>query len=36
MEYRVLTFEEFEKKFKSVKPNKAAEHDIDSNAIIKV
>ena len=36
IEYRVLTFEEFEKKFKSVKRNKAAGHDIDSNAIIKV
>ena len=37
MEYRDLIFEEFEKAFKSVKRNKAAEHhDIDSNVIIKV
>ena len=37
MEYRNLTFEEFEKAFKSVKHNKAAGHDdIDSNVIIKV
>ena len=37
MEYRDLTFEEFEKAFKSVKRNKAAGHDdIDSNVIIKV
>ena len=37
MEYRDLTFKEFEKAFKSVKRNKAAGHDdIDSNVIIKV
>ena len=37
MKYRDLTFEEFEKNFKSVKYNKAAGHDdIDTNAIIKV
>ena len=37
MEYKYLTFEEFEKAFKSVKHNKAARHnDIDSNIIIKV
>ena len=37
MEYKDLTFEEFEKAFKSVKHNKAAGHDdIDSNVIIKV
>ena len=31
MEYRDLTFEEFEKAFKSLKPNKVAGHDdIDS------
>ena len=37
MEYKELTFEEFEKAFKSVKHNKAAGHDdIDSNVIIKV
>ena len=37
MEYRDLTFEEFEKSFKSVKQYKAAGHDnIDSNVIIKV
>ena len=37
IEYRDLTFEEFEKAFKSVKRNKAAGHDdIDSNVIIKV
>ena len=37
MEHKDLTFEEFEKAFKSVKHNKAAGHDdIDSNVIIKV
>ena len=37
MEYRGLTFEEFEKVFKSVKRNKAAgHHDIGSNLKIKV
>ena len=37
IEYRDLTFEEFEKAFKSVKRNKAAGHDdIDSNVTIKV
>ena len=37
MEHKDLTFEEFEKAFKSVKHNKAAAHDdIDSNVIIKV
>ena len=37
MEYKYLTFEEFEKAFKSVKHDKAARHDdIDSNIIIKV
>ena len=37
MEYKELTFEEFEKAFKSVQHNKAAGHDdIDSNVIIKV
>ena len=37
MECRDVTFEEFEKTFKSVKYNKAAGHDyVDSNAIIKV
>ena len=37
MEHKDLTFEEFEKTFKSVKHNKAAGHDdIDSNVIIKV
>ena len=37
MEHEDLTFEEFEKTFKSVKHNKAAGHDdIDSNVIIKV
>ena len=36
MEYKDLTFEGFEKAFKSVKQNKAAgHHDIDSNIIIK-
>ena len=36
MEYKDLTFEGFEKAFKSVKQNKAAgHHDIDSNVIIK-
>ena len=36
MEHKDLTFEEFEKDFKSVKHNKAATHDdIDSNVIIK-
>ena len=37
MGYKDLTFEEFEKAFKPVKHNKAAEHDdINSNIIIKV
>ena len=37
MEYRDLTFEEFEKAFKSVKRSEGAEHDdIDSNVMIKV
>ena len=37
MEYRDLTFEEFQKAFKLVKCNKAARHDdIDSNVIIKI
>ena len=37
MEYRNLTFEEFEKAFNSVKHNKAAGHDdINGNVIIKV
>ena len=37
MEHEGLTFEEFEKTFKSVKHNKTAGHnDIDSNVIIKV
>ena len=37
MEYRHLTLEEFEKTYKSVNSNKAAEYDdIDSNVIIKV
>ena len=37
MEYKDLTFEKFEKTFKSVKHNKAAGHDdIDSNVIMKV
>ena len=37
MEYKDLTFEEFEKAFKSVKHKKAAWHDdIDRNVIIKV
>ena len=37
MEYKDLTFEVFEKAFKSVKHNKAAGHDVtDSNVIIKV
>ena len=37
MEHKDLTFEEFEKAFKSVKHNKAAGHDyIDNNVIIKV
>ena len=37
MEYKDLTFEEFEKVFKSVKHNKAAGHDdTDRNVIIKV
>ena len=37
MEYRDLSFEEFEKAFKSVKRNKAAGHDgFDSNVIIRV
>ena len=37
MEYRDLTFEEFEKAFKSVKHNKPnRHHDIDSNVVIKV
>ena len=36
MEYKVLTFEEFGKDFKSVKHNKAAGHDdFDSNVTIK-
>ena len=36
MEYRDLTFEEFEKAFKSVERHKAAvQDDIDSNVIIK-
>ena len=35
MEYKYLTFKEFEKAFKSVKHNKAAGHDdIDINVII--
>ena len=37
IEHEDLTFEQFEKAFKSVKHNKAAGHDdIDSNVIIKV
>ena len=37
MEYRELTFEEFEKALKSIKRNQAAGHDdIDSNVIIKL
>ena len=37
MEHQELTFEEFEKAFKSVKHNKAAGYDyIDSNTIMKV
>ena len=37
MEYKDLTFEEFEKAFNSVKHNKAAGHDdINGNVIIKV
>ena len=37
VEYRDLSFEEFQKAFKSVKHNKASGHDdIDSNVIIKV
>ena len=37
MKYRDLTFEQFEKAFKSIKRNKAARHDdIDNNVIIKV
>ena len=37
MEYRKLTFEEFEKALKSVKRNKAAvRDDIDSNIIIRI
>ena len=37
MEHKNLTFEEFEKVFKSVKHNKDAGHDdIDSNIMIKV
>ena len=37
MEYKDLTFEEFEKAFNSVKHNKAAGHDdIDSNVKIKI
>ena len=37
IEQKDLTFEQFEKAFKSVKDNKAAGHDdIDSNVIIKV
>ena len=37
MEYKDLTFEEFEKAFKPVKHNKAAVHDnINSNVITKV
>ena len=37
MEYKDLTFEKYEKHFKSVKHNKAAGHDdTDSNVIIKV
>ena len=37
MEYRDLTFEEFQKAFKSVKRNNASGHDnIDSNVIIKI
>ena len=37
IEHKDLTFEQFEKAFKSVKHNKAAGHDdIDSNVIIKV
>ena len=37
MEYRDLTFEEFEKAFKSVKRNKAAGYGaINSNVLIKV
>ena len=37
IEHKDLTFEQFEKAFKSVKYNKAAGHDdIDSNVIIKV
>ena len=37
MEYRYLTFEEFEKAFKPVKRNRPTGHgDIDSNVIIKV
>ena len=37
MEYKVFTFEEFEKSFNSVKYNKSVGHDdIDSNVIIKV
>ena len=36
MEYKYLTFKEFEKAFKSIKRNKAAGHDeIDTNVIIK-
>ena len=35
--YREQTFEEFEKIFKSLKPNKAVgQHDFDNNVIIKV
>ena len=37
MEHKNLTFEKFEKNFKSVKHNKATRHDdIDSNVIMKV
>ena len=37
MEYKDLTFEDFEKAFESVKHNKAAGHDdIDSSVIIKI
>ena len=36
MEYKDLTFEEFEKAFKSVKYKAAGHADIDSNVIIKV
>ena len=37
MVYKDLTFEEFEKNFKSVKHNKAVKHDdMDRNGIIKV